>query len=260
MKHRGFTLIELLVVIAIIAILAAILFPVFAQAKLAAKKTTSLSNVKQQALGSLMYANDSDDHYPWQDTAANNDAGAGLPLGWRDPGAGSNWCQDIYPYVKSLGLYVSVAPNLTGNGIYNYDPAPGAGNSSYEFNGALIGQSGTQASSPANLIELTGDWWTQDCSSVKPEVANWWGPTGLYEVSIQELGSTFPGPSNQQKDGDNYGFADGHAKFYARTNVQPYNYGCSGDLAMWGTDMPLHQGIIPGNYWWLQCPFDISSM
>lgn len=90
MKHRGFTLIELLVVIAIIAILAAILFPVFAQAKLAAKKTTSLSNVKQQGLGSLMYANDYDDTLPWQDVVNNNDAGNGLPLGWRDPKAGSN--------------------------------------------------------------------------------------------------------------------------------------------------------------------------
>jgi len=260
MKHRGFTLIELLVVIAIIAILAAILFPVFAQAKLAAKKTTSLSNVKQQALASLMYANDYDDNAPWQDTDNNNDAGNGLPLGWRDPGAGSNWCQDIYPYVKNLGLFISTAPDQNSNGTYNYDPAPGAGNASYEFNGALVGVSMTKASSPANLIELTGEWWTQDCASVKPEVANWWGPTGLYEVAIQELGSTYPGASTTQNDGDVYAFADGHAKFLIRTNVQPYNYGCNGDLAEWGTDMPLHQGIIPGNYWWLQCPYDITAM
>jgi len=60
-EQRGFTLIELLVVIAIIAILAAILFPVFAQAKASAKATQSLSNVKQIGLAQLMYANDSDD-------------------------------------------------------------------------------------------------------------------------------------------------------------------------------------------------------
>ena len=58
---RAFTLIELLVVIAIIAILAAILFPVFAQAKVAAKKTAVLSNAKQFGLSQLMYGNDSDD-------------------------------------------------------------------------------------------------------------------------------------------------------------------------------------------------------
>lgn len=61
---RAFTLIELLVVIAIIAILAAILFPVFAQAKMAAKKTTAVSNVKQLALSIALYEADSDDLYP----------------------------------------------------------------------------------------------------------------------------------------------------------------------------------------------------
>ena len=60
-KTRAFTLIELLVVIAIIAILAAILFPVFAQAKLAAKKTVALSNAKEIALGMALYTNDYDD-------------------------------------------------------------------------------------------------------------------------------------------------------------------------------------------------------
>ncbi len=60
-RAKAFTLIELLVVIAIIAILAAILFPVFAQAKTSAKKTQSISNVKQVALASLMYVGDNDD-------------------------------------------------------------------------------------------------------------------------------------------------------------------------------------------------------
>ena len=60
-QKRAFTLIELLVVIAIIAILAAILFPVFAQAKLAAKKTADLSNLKQIGTSMQIYANDNDD-------------------------------------------------------------------------------------------------------------------------------------------------------------------------------------------------------
>jgi len=62
-KNKGFTLIELLVVIAIIAILAAILFPVFAQAKRAAKGSVAISGAKQMALGQIMYAGDSDDYF-----------------------------------------------------------------------------------------------------------------------------------------------------------------------------------------------------
>src|ERR1700678_2459505 len=64
-RRFGFTLIELLVVIAIIAILAAILFPVFAQAKLAAKKAVSVSNLKQLGLSAVMYINDYDSLYPF---------------------------------------------------------------------------------------------------------------------------------------------------------------------------------------------------
>ena len=74
MQRRAFTLIELLVVIAIIAILAAILFPVFAQAKAAAKKSACLSNVKQIALGFTMYAGDYEDMLaPWTANACGTE-------------------------------------------------------------------------------------------------------------------------------------------------------------------------------------------
>lgn len=66
-SRRGFTLIELLVVIAIIAILAAILFPVFAQARAAARQASCISNVKQVGLGAMMYAQDYDETYPRMD-------------------------------------------------------------------------------------------------------------------------------------------------------------------------------------------------
>lgn len=92
MKHRGFTLIELLVVIAIIAILAAILFPVFAQAKAAAKKTACLSNVKQVGLGNTMYQADYDDAYSF-----------GVGKDWWGPNTG-NWSLNTAPYIKSYPL------------------------------------------------------------------------------------------------------------------------------------------------------------
>src|SRR5579862_546703 len=91
MHRSAFTLIELLVVIAIIAILAAILFPVFAQAKLAAKKTADLSNLKQIGLGALMYSTDADDYYPRNDY---------LGIG-RQTWAPFTYREAIAPYVKN---------------------------------------------------------------------------------------------------------------------------------------------------------------
>ncbi|MCC6731165.1 MAG: DUF1559 domain-containing protein [Chthonomonadales bacterium] len=92
LRRRAFTLIELLVVIAIIAILAAILFPVFAQARSAARKATSLSNVKQIALGILMYVQDYDETFPQSEYGG----GAAEPT---YPHV--EWYAMIYPYVKN---------------------------------------------------------------------------------------------------------------------------------------------------------------
>jgi len=89
---RAFTLIELLVVIAIIAILAAILFPVFAQAKAAAKKTQALSNVKQLGLANMMYQGDNDDRFSFAEGKQ-----------WWGETDG-NWVMNTQSYVKSYGL------------------------------------------------------------------------------------------------------------------------------------------------------------
>jgi len=98
-SRRAFTLIELLVVIAIIAILAAILFPVFAQAKFAAKKTTSLSGLKQVALGLEMYSGDFDDTAVYEYGYAEN-ASDSNPYHYTN-----TWVGRTFPYVKSKGIY-----------------------------------------------------------------------------------------------------------------------------------------------------------
>src|SRR5271157_2740507 len=94
--RRAFTLIELLVVIAIIAILAAIPFPVFAQAKEAAKRTSCLSNQKQLVLAAKMYQQDFDDYYPYGLGSPPN------PPGWWD----YTWSITIQPYIKNFNIYV----------------------------------------------------------------------------------------------------------------------------------------------------------
>ncbi|RYG35675.1 DUF1559 domain-containing protein [bacterium] len=120
---RAFTLIELLVVIAIIAILAAILFPVFAQAKEAAKKTVCISNSKQIALAMMMYATDSDDVFC---PAAVNMDGQGDVSGKNGIHDGENGWKPydmlILPYVKSDGLFTcpSDSKNWPGFGAGDF--------------------------------------------------------------------------------------------------------------------------------------------
>lgn len=107
-KTNGFTLIELLVVIAIIAILAAILFPVFAKAREKARQSACLSNMKQMGLGVMMYKDDNDQTYPpvvvFEDTAWTGPTGnlMGSDTGFWDHAWG--WQQLIYPYTKNMSI------------------------------------------------------------------------------------------------------------------------------------------------------------
>ncbi|MDR3708451.1 MAG: DUF1559 domain-containing protein [Capsulimonadaceae bacterium] len=97
LQRSAFTLIELLVVIAIIAILAAVLFPVFATAREKARQSTCASNQKQIVLAMLQYANDYDEVYP---AAAGNSDNTGTYA----PTAG--WAMQVYPYVKSFNVFL----------------------------------------------------------------------------------------------------------------------------------------------------------
>lgn len=117
-RRSGFTLIELLVVIAIIAILAAILFPVFAQAREQARKTTCLSNLKQVGSATAMYCQDYDEL---------------LPMAHAESGA---WTQSIDPYVKQIG---AGDWSRAKAGMYHC-PTDGRGNNlSYAVNAVIAG-------------------------------------------------------------------------------------------------------------------------
>lgn len=117
MKSKAFTLIELLVVIAIIAILSAILFPVFAQAKAAAKKTVCLSNGNQIGIALMLYLGDNDDKYPQEHPASNNPAFDDSDAQLESVDYGSPFLA-ILPYVSSKSV------NKTDIYICPADPDP----------------------------------------------------------------------------------------------------------------------------------------
>jgi len=121
---RAFTLIELLVVIAIIAILAAILFPVFAQAKLQAKKISSLANVKEVGLAELMYQNDADDNFVLSQNTCDPAVSGALCIAGNVPtnnenvgvGVADTWVYLTQPYIKNFGILVD--PGIGDSGGY----------------------------------------------------------------------------------------------------------------------------------------------
>lgn len=291
LKTKAFTLIELLVVIAIIAILAAILFPVFAQAKKAAKKTNSLSNIKQLALGNVLYSNDYDDVFPDQTRDVNgfpfwtagsenpctningvgddNDTGGGCKLGFMSPQAHQNWGQSVYPYVKSLDLFKNTAQKITGAVPWSYSNAGGAGNSSYAFNGVALAKSQTQISDVAGLIILQAKIDTGREAIVQPT---------QFSASFASPSATVTGPAcngidlnwmgNSYDKSDVYGFADGHAKALKRTQVKFKNFGVSSEVSRNSTSgwsiVPNTTGLTDvdnnTNFWdsWGVC--DVSSL
>ena len=115
MLRKGFTLIELLVVIAIIAILAAILFPVFAQAKEAAKKTSCAQNVRQAGLALIMYQGDWDDVFN-PGYYYNNP----LYTGTLDATGINSWSGLVMPYVKNVHMFVCPDDQIHGQAPTNF--------------------------------------------------------------------------------------------------------------------------------------------
>jgi len=257
MTRKAFTLIELLVVIAIIAILAAILFPVFAQAKAAAKSAASLSNVKQQTLGNIMYAGDFDDVLP-------------LGTAWgtgRDqacyPGnlCFSVWSWSIAPYVKNTQIYMDpqTSPNASQTALpqANYDSYYIQYGYNYTYlspipvqNQPEVGVSSTAVGAPADTVMLGAKWiqaenasgfdWgmfpngqlaaaaidSPDCQDIPTWCMSGWGKgsTSMYDTGGMKLptkeSGRFTGGNSLRAAGNTItSFVDGHTKKVAPGNL-----------------------------------------
>ncbi len=212
-KRTGFTLIELLVVIAIIAILAAILFPVFARARENARRASCQSNLKQIALGVFQYKQDYDEKLPVV-AYANGTGAANSPYGWAD---------SLQPYLKSTQIYQcpseTTAPDSTPTSIGYTDywiNASAAGASDAEFNAVsqtvLLGDGDGTASGDANYGSRSR--YAMQAGATTEGVTTPASCTPKLTVPVTV--ATGRGAS-RHLDGGNYAFADGHVKWLKAT-------------------------------------------
>jgi prepilin-type N-terminal cleavage/methylation domain-containing protein/prepilin-type processing-associated H-X9-DG protein len=198
LRRSGFTLIELLVVIAIIAILAAILFPVFAQAREKARATTCLSNMKQLGTGIRMYLDDYD---------------GGYPFSWyAQPQYGFDVA--IYPYIKNLQIYECPSNKLlpswwAGYKAYGGIDKPGIPRS-YAMNGDVSTDTRTAPVFEASIPEPATTIVLMETSANK------------YKNTRAPDHETYVGTRNDvcehvpfhiHQGGANYTFCDGHARW-----------------------------------------------
>jgi len=191
-RGKGFTLIELLVVIAIIAILAAILFPVFARARENARRASCQSNMKQIGLGSMMYVQDYDEMYPQV-------GGTGAGCGSYYPITSLSWEQAITPYTKSTQIFQCPSDTKADS------TDPTNPKTSYGFNYYTGGAALASLKNPSQIL-----MWYEDDSP---------GPHWA-RVSCQNFTFHFNDPLigfTRHMDGMNINYADGHVKWQKLT-------------------------------------------
>ena len=183
-SRPAFTLIELLVVIAIIAILAAILFPVFARARENARRSSCQSNLKQIALGIKQYVQDYDERFP------------NLPL--PAPADSPGWAYAVQPYLKSEQIFQcpsDTAPPAPGADLFTR--AGTAGFSDYYMNANLASSAG------AGVSEASVDYSSNT-------VMNGEGTSG--SANFQQQKNPSAGQA-RHLEGANYAYVDGHVKW-----------------------------------------------
>jgi prepilin-type N-terminal cleavage/methylation domain-containing protein/prepilin-type processing-associated H-X9-DG protein len=208
----AFTLIELLVVIAIIAILAAILFPVFARARENARRTSCMSNLKQINLGMLQYTQDYDEHYPMYRVPASSAETAARPFGWADA---------LQPYLKSTQIFQCPSDSAGPN-----DTPTASGYTDYAYN-LWIGGYRTIASgdkgpglslatfTQPTLSVVLVDHTTYSADRYVTGCAPSYSSCGYFrDATKTDTGlAKIPG-GIRHLDGANTAFVDGHAKWY----------------------------------------------
>jgi prepilin-type N-terminal cleavage/methylation domain-containing protein/prepilin-type processing-associated H-X9-DG protein len=201
-RNRGFTLIELLVVIAIIAILAAILFPVFARAREKARQTSCLNNVKQLSLGIMMYAQDYDETLPYADRWGP-DAGGGHGIGYW------YWYDYLQPYLGNTQILTCPSqPRYSlgyGWNYQNFGYCSAAGNY-----GRGPGRVLADITHPAETI-IIGDNPDEGSRSAG---GRWiYGPDQHDPDGNITNDPELANVARRHNSGGNYGFCDGHAKW-----------------------------------------------
>jgi prepilin-type N-terminal cleavage/methylation domain-containing protein/prepilin-type processing-associated H-X9-DG protein len=260
MKRSAFTLIELLVVIAIIAILAAILFPVFAQVREKARQTTCASNQKQIGLGFLQYVQDYDEHFPQE-----QDGGTpwGNPPYTTPAGVPATWDVLIQPYLKSEG--VLACPDDPNTPITTL---PGIGSNikrSYcvfthilDPNRSSVGASLAQINLPSGTALASERAWCDGGSHSDPNAYQTWGYCADDEdMDTIGFGNGWPHFNHIA----NFLFTDGHVKAFiwdssrnsaAQGRVFPgpqdfpgYTYSGPGGGSFGGTNVPKTSATDP---------------
>ncbi len=233
--RKGFTLIELLVVIAIIAILAAILFPVFAKAREKARQISCASNMKQLGLGFIQYNQDNDEAMPYGS-------------GWDNATNDRGWAGKIYPYVKSTQVYKCPDDATTGSPgatppTYPVSYAANQNILPHQANATIAGWNAP--ASTVMLFEMSGGYAANvnllDPTEQNSPAGNGYNAataTNPFSYDTGTMADLFNGttdsgfPTGRHTNGSNFLLCDGHVKY-----LKPASVSCG-----WIANSPTYAG------------------